>query len=911
MDAIGYEVLRNGQGYSTRNPIPGDIPLKVIKGYQGSSSRKQSVISLSEQSRIREKEALKKAAQQKAVADANKEAARIQKLRNSLIASGAKKSVITRRNAAGKEISKIITYQNNVNKVVTSQNLLDGSSSSKTYRYNRLSGGIGYGSAVDSQESIDYKKFQNALYNLKLPIGVTYIKATDGSITGLKKKGTRYSLTNLPQLVPGYFINPTLRTAYKGTSTLNMRKVLSENEPQKKQFTVSTTPVIVPGGIIDKFFKQSQAYYSIRKQRLVLQNKINDGKKLTRPETALYSQLIVEEFAAKIGKDLVQLPKQLVLLLYNLATKPLGTVQSIYSTASQSVGKIGSSINRDPTGILINTAAFIVEYKIISGTRKELTAAIKKNLYKINPKFKGDLVKGTNINIKTKTGNVELQVVNKIPKKSIKAQVGLSGKTVTATSSQSNRLLSILKRSKTLRKPISGEVDFSKATKVLLKKFDAGKITPRELVKLDKLIQQQGAKGILERSFFADPSGKIRPSRLGISTKTATFKDYASGDISFKAPRPQILVFKNIRVPSVPKNLQSIFKKIKVGKTLTKLESAKYLKYHMRVTGTFKSVGFLTRESEILLAPGEILKKGKTLGFGSYKGIKVPLIETSVYKPTGDLLKLIKKYSKQTITVAETTKLDKLIKTKTGFNYGLSKYSTASSAVYINPRSFGLNILLSFNYKKIIPSRKSKIPSSRTSVSKVSRTSGSKVSRTSGSKVSRTSGSKASRTSGSKASRTSGSKTSSSPAKRKRKKRKPLIFPISVSNEFTPKKLSKSINTYYVVEKRRGKYVKLYPKPLKINDAKDYAAYQIDRNLSKTALFIPLSKQKSVVQPPKNIKGYYSKVSKKLRPYRIRYGQKQLIVNGFIEKRKYFQDTKTERVQAVRARAKARKKRKV
>jgi hypothetical protein len=107
--------------------------------------------------------------------------------------------------------------------------------------------------------------------------------------------------------------------------------------------------------------------------------------------------------------------------------------------------------------------------------------------------------------------------------------------------------------------------------------------------------------------------------------------------------------------------------------------------------------------------------------------------------------------------------------------------------------------------------------------------------------------------------------------------------------------LKKSQPVYYVIEKVRGKFKKLYPKPLTKKDARDYAVYSIDNRLSKTAFFVPLGKAKTVARPPKQIQGYYSKNAKKFRPYRIRFGKKKQLVNGFIEKRKYFQDTSGEK----------------
>jgi hypothetical protein len=125
----------------------------------------------------------------------------------------------------------------------------------------------------------------------------------------------------------------------------------------------------------------------------------------------------------------------------------------------------------------------------------------------------------------------------------------------------------------------------------------------------------------------------------------------------------------------------------------------------------------------------------------------------------------------------------------------------------------------------------------------------------------------------------------------------PRTPPIRLNQkDFQRRTLSKSQPTYYVVEKRGGKLVKLYPKPLTMKDARDYATYSIDNRLSRTAFFIPLGKAKRVVRPPKNIQGYFSSNSRKFRPYKIRFGKKRMMVNGYIEKRKFAFDQQGERV---------------
>jgi len=140
------------------------------------------------------------------------------------------------------------------------------------------------------------------------------------------------------------------------------------------------------------------------------------------------------------------------------------------------------------------------------------------------------------------------------------------------------------------------------------------------------------------------------------------------------------------------------------------------------------------------------------------------------------------------------------------------------------------------------------------------------------------------------------------------KKKIKKIPKIKLPKDFQTKQLRNAVTTYYVAEKVRGKFKKLYPKSLSLSDAKDYAVYSIDNRLSKTAFFVPSGKSKNIAVAPKNIQGYYSRNAKKVRPYKIRMGKKRDLVNGFIEKRKYSFDKPGEKVQAKRLRKVTRRK---
>jgi hypothetical protein len=108
------------------------------------------------------------------------------------------------------------------------------------------------------------------------------------------------------------------------------------------------------------------------------------------------------------------------------------------------------------------------------------------------------------------------------------------------------------------------------------------------------------------------------------------------------------------------------------------------------------------------------------------------------------------------------------------------------------------------------------------------------------------------------------------------------------------------VMSYSVVEKIRGKFRKLYTKPLTERDARNYAVYSIDNKLSRTALVIPLGISKFTAKLPAKIENYASKNKHKVRNYKIRYGKKRELINGYIEKRKFFRDMPGERIRRTK-----------
>ena len=137
-------------------------------------------------------------------------------------------------------------------------------------------------------------------------------------------------------------------------------------------------------------------------------------------------------------------------------------------------------------------------------------------------------------------------------------------------------------------------------------------------------------------------------------------------------------------------------------------------------------------------------------------------------------------------------------------------------------------------------------------------------------------------------------------------KKPPLIPTIKLKN-FKKKRLSKSQPVFFVKEKIRGKVVNLTPKPLTLRDAKDFLAFRLDNRLSRSGWFEPIGKSKNVLLPPKVMRGYFQKNKRKFRPFKIRVGKKRLIRNGYIERKKFIGDTRTEIKQLQASRKKKRK----
>lgn len=607
------------------------------------------------------------------------------------------------------------------------------------------------------------------------------------------------------------------------------------------------------------------------------------------PETKLLSAIVVGESLVENFIAFKELPKTAKAIVQNPAL-----LKSVPQAIKQETREFGRLTKVSPTSALARIGTEIV---LLKGTAKGFKIAGQAaNLAsaRLSTKFVGKAKVGTKLTVVTQAGKkVDLDVVGKIgskglPRETLKKQIGRAGKKVTGISAQADELVGFVKRKRIIRKPIMGEEKFSSATKKLLNKFDESRITKKELIKLDKAIQKESGKGILERSFFVDPEARIRPSRLGIE-READISDILKGEATFKKQKPQILLFADAQVEKLPKNLKKVGKKIAKNKPLTKTESDAFLRFQLKKSGKFKPLGFASGEPEITLAPGEIIKRQKKVGVTIINGRKVPIVEAKAIKPSKKLNKLLTKFKRGTkLTREEKKQLNRLFKKETGTKLKVSSPKVSRKTVPV--KRIGFSSLTRVAPRISRPSRPvriSRIPKRPSRVSKPSRPSKPKKP----SKVSKPS----------RPSRLKRPLKVSKPSKPSRpsklgKPGKPgKVARIKISKIKKKKKKIKPVPVFNVFGKSRGKFVKLNVKPLTRDDALSRGAFAVDRTTAKTFKIVPAGKTKKPGALLKKERNYFNRQGFKLREFRIKKGRKFKLRNKYIEKRKFGIDTRSEK----------------
>lgn len=263
-------------------------------------------------------------------------------------------------------------------------------------------------------------------------------------------------------------------------------------------------------------------------------------------------------------------------------------------------------------------------------------------------------------------------------------QTRLAGTTQDVVSAQRN-LFGFFDDSRLVSKPLPNMEKLSETTKKLLKQFDEGTLPYNKLDDLNaRIIKETGGKGLLERSFFADPLGRVRTSRLfPQDTRKASLFDIYSGDFTLTKNKPQVLVFKGVVIEDLPYYLSDIKQKLLNKIALTTDEASRLRTWQLQRSGQFKPIGFLTPEPETTLATGELIYKSSTPAVTIIDGKRVKIIEATVGSSTSQIDQLIARRNTVGLTVEETNKLNRLLEKQTGLSYA------PSSSPYLSPANLG------------------------------------------------------------------------------------------------------------------------------------------------------------------------------------------------------------------------------
>ncbi len=606
------------------------------------------------------------------------------------------------------------------------------------------------------------------------------------------------------------------------------------------------------------------------------------------------TKLGVDTFLAlnEIGALLVD-PKKRKQVVKTLKEKDVKTIKKDIKKSGKEFGRV---LKITPTIALANIAGEIL---LLKGSGKVLKVTGKltsKGRTIISPKFRG-LKEGKIIVPSVQKGKIlTLEIGESVKKLSVplKEQVKIAGKKVTAVSAQADRLVNLIKTKRVVRKPIPNEEFLSKKTKQLLKRFERGIISKRQLINLDNRIriETKGSGSLLERSFFADPKGRLRPSRLGVEPKEANLLDILSGDVSFRTNKPQVLVFEDIKVQKFPKDLKTVEDKLKKGKTLTEAEARKLLKFQVKKSGKFKPIGALSKEPEITLAPGEIIKKVKTIAVTLINGRRVPIVRAIVIKAKPETKKLLSKLKKGNIKPKEIKKLRLNLKKETGFKSSISRPAKVRPRVSLKRALVSgvsrikrkKNKILGFEVRrrkkvrgKPIPRKPIRVTKKQTVIRKttVTRRPSKKERIGKGGRV----------------------------PPRPLKPSKVIITKFFKKKKPFKKKLITKKGAYNVFarplkkpgQKKKPKLIKVNKKPLTKERAKDLGSSVVDTSLSRRFKIKPTGgkPKKGVLKAP--IRNF-NKTKKKFRNFRIVKGKRVPLKNTFIERKgKPLLDTRGEK----------------
>ena len=640
-------------------------------------------------------------------------------------------------------------------------------------------------------------------------------------------------------------------------------------QSKRKIMVGEVQPISRPTGFISRSIKKLEDLQKVRSTK-----SIRTKQKVIKNELALLG-LTVGTTVVKGTVALVTLPKT----LRDVAKNP-SQLKKVPGAIKRGAEEFGQLIKISPTEAFGKIAGEIVFLKGSGSTFKVVGEVGGKAATKLNPKFRG--IENKQITIPSGQAGkktISIRVGGPVKKiaEPLRKQARLAGKKVTAVSAQADRLVNLIKTKRIVRKPIPGEENLKPSVKRLLNKFDKGRITKNELIRLERSVP------LLERSFFADPKGRFRPSRLGTKQKDASLLDLLSGDVTFRSNKPQILVFEDVRVSKFPKNLNDVEKALKGGKTLSKSQAKRLLAFQTKKTGKFKPVGALTKEPEITLAPGEIIKRVKKVGVTLVNGRKVEIVQAKVVKVKPSTKKLMQKAKKGKITSKELKTLRKKIKKESGFNPLIGRRKGPKLRARLPKRVPGRLPKRPKRTKK----RAAKAPPRKPRVPKRTKKRAAKAPPRKARVPKR---------------------PSKAPPRIPRVPKRPPVAPAvppRLKKKKTRKvaKKKKPKQSYNVlarpVKRRKGqkrpKLIKINKVPLTRSAAKDLRNHIVDTSLARTSR-IKKAKGKPQKSKLKVPKGFAKRTSKKFRTHRIVKGKRVPLPKGkVIEKRGNLLDTRQEK----------------
>jgi len=334
----------------------------------------------------------------------------------------------------------------------------------------------------------------------------------------------------------------------------------------------------------------------------------------------------------------------------------------------------GTTLRNKPLGTAATIAGDIALGTAAYRGVSKLSRGLGKAASKLSPSYR-KTAQGT-IKLSDEPGDY-LRVTEDVTEP-VSRQISRSGGDVKPTSAARD-FFGRFSGARRVRKTIKGEEKLTPETKRLLNQYDEGTLPRSRLSELNRRIKSETkSKGLLERSYFADPEGRLRPSRLGVQEQErASLLDVLSGDATLRRGRPQALYFGKQTAEKIPESLKPIMRKINKGESLNPSEESRLLSWQSQQTGQFKPLGFQTAESELTAAPGEIIKKGDRY-FTYINGRKVNIYRATLGKGSDKVEDVIKKINRgEDLTPDEARTFNQ----ETGFDY----YSDIQKTPYYSP----------------------------------------------------------------------------------------------------------------------------------------------------------------------------------------------------------------------------------